>query len=115
MHDLGMSRGKASTISPSPGSGRVFASLRGYQLSWLARDAMAGLMLVAIALPGQLATAPLAGMPAETGLIAFSVGSIAFAAVGGNRFISVGADSTIAPIFARLLAPLAGGGPSRSP
>lgn len=93
--------------------GWLFASLRGYELSWLSRDAMAGLMLVAIALPGQLATARLAGMPAETGLIAFAVGSIGFAAVGGNRFVSVGADSTIAPIFAGLIATMALGDPSR--
>lgn len=96
-----------------PRVGWLFASLRGYQPAWLMRDAMAGLMLVAIALPGQLATARLAGMPAETGLIAFAVGSIAFAAVGGNRFISVGADSTIAPIFAGLIAAMALGDPSR--
>lgn len=94
-------------------NGWLFASLRGYRRSWLPADAMAGLMLVAIALPGQLATARLAGMPAETGLIAFAVGSIAFAAFGGNRFISVGADSTIAPIFAGMIATMALGDPSR--
>ena len=101
-------------VAPLPRLGWLFASLRGYELSWLRRDAMAGLMLVAIALPGQLATARLAGMPAETGLIAFAAGSIAFAAVGGNRFISVGADSTIAPIFAGLIATMAVGEPSRT-
>ncbi len=90
-----------------------FASLRGYQRSWLLSDAMAGLMLVAIALPGQLATARLAGMPAETGLVAFAAGSIAFAAFGGNRFISAGADSTIAPIFAGVIAAMAVSDPSR--
>ena len=90
-----------------------FASLRGYRRSWLLSDAMAGLMLVAIALPGQLATARLAGMPAEAGLIAFAAGSIAFAAFGGNRFISVGADSTIAPIFAGVIAAMAVNDPAR--
>jgi len=91
----------------------LFTSLQGYERSWLTRDAMAGLMLVAIALPGQIATAHLAGMPAETGLVAFVAGSIAFAAVGGNRFISVGADSTIAPIFAGVIATMALGEPAR--
>lgn len=70
-------------------------------------------MLVAIALPGQLATARLAGMPAEAGLIAFAAGSIAFAAFGGNRFISAGADSTIAPIFAGVIAAMAVNDPAR--
>ena len=67
-------------------------------------------MLAAIAIPGQLATARLAGMPPETGLYAFAAGSLAFAAFGANRFISVAADSTIAPIFAGGIASLAATG-----
>jgi MFS superfamily sulfate permease-like transporter len=87
--------------------GRVFDSFRGYRRDWLPGDALAGLMLAALALPSQLATARLAGMPAEVGLIAFAAAALAFAAFGGNRFVSVGADSTIAPIFAGTLAALA--------
>ncbi|MDM0103830.1 SulP family inorganic anion transporter [Variovorax sp. J22R24] len=86
---------------------RILASLRGYRIEWLSRDLVAGLMLAAIAIPGQLATARLAGMPPETGIYAFAAGSIAFAAFGANRFMSVGADSTIAPIFAGGLASIA--------
>jgi len=67
-------------------------------------------MLAAIAIPGQLATARLAGMPPETGLYAFAAGSLAFAAFGANRFMSVAADSTIAPIFAGGVATLAAAG-----
>src|SRR5216684_3747631 len=78
-----------------------------YRIAWLLRDLVAGLMLAAIAMPGQLATARLAGMPPETGLYAFAAGSLAFAAFGANRFISVQADSTIAPIFAGGLASFA--------
>src|SRR5258706_15126419 len=85
----------------------LFASLRSYRIGWLPRDLVAGLMLAAIAIPGQLATARLAGMPPETGLYAFAAGSLAFAAFGANRFMSVAADSTIAPIFAGGLASLA--------
>src|SRR6201994_3722312 len=84
-----------------------FASLRGYRFDRLPNDLLAGVMLAAIAIPGQLATARLAGMPPETGLYAFAAGSIAFAAFGANRFMSVAADSTIAPIFAGGLASLA--------
>src|SRR5271163_468303 len=83
---------------------RFFSSLQGYRLEWLPRDLVAGLMLAAIAIPGQIATARLAGMPPETGLYAFAAGSLAFAAFGANRFMSVQADSTIAPIFAGTLA-----------
>ncbi|MDM0014721.1 SulP family inorganic anion transporter [Variovorax sp. J22P168] len=88
---------------------RLFTSLRGWRPDWLPRDLLAGLMLAAIAIPGQLATARLAGMPPETGLYAFAAASIAFAAFGANRFMSVGADSTIAPIFAGGLASVAVG------
>src|SRR6516162_9308607 len=88
----------------------LFASLRGYRIGWLPRDFIAGLMLAAIAIPGQLATARLAGMPPETGLYAFAAGSLAFAAFGANRFMSVAADSTIAPIFAGALASWAAAG-----
>jgi SulP family sulfate permease len=85
----------------------LLASLRGYRIGWLPRDLVAGLMLAAIAIPGQLATARLAGMPPETGLYAFAAGSLAFAVFGANRFMSVAADSTIAPIFAGGVASLA--------
>ncbi len=85
----------------------LFSSLRGYRMKWLTSDLIAGLMLAAIAIPGQLATARLAGMPPETGLYAFAAGSLAFAAFGANRFMSVQADSTIAPIFAGALASIA--------
>jgi SulP family sulfate permease len=85
----------------------LFASLHGYRVAWLPRDLVAGLMLAAIAIPGQLATARLAGMPPETGLYAFAAGALAFAALGANRFMSVAADSTIAPIFAGALSSIA--------
>src|SRR5882762_3372327 len=85
----------------------LFASLRGYRMGWLPGDLVAGLMLAAIAIPGQLATARLAGMPPMTGLFAFAAGSLAFAAFGANRFMSVGADSTIAPIMVGGLAMVA--------
>ncbi|PPQ35108.1 SulP family inorganic anion transporter [Rhodopila globiformis] len=74
------------------------------------RDAMAGLLLAAIAIPEQLATARLAGMPPEAGLFAFAAGAIGFAVFGTNRYLSAGADSTIAPIFASSLALLAAPG-----
>src|SRR5262245_15990470 len=44
---------KGPTEGPPTTPWRLFASLRGYRLTWLAGDAVAGLMLVAIVLPGQ--------------------------------------------------------------
>jgi sulfate permease, SulP family len=78
--------------SQRPAPGWIFTSLRGYRMGWLPGDLVAGLMLAAIAVPGQLATARLAGMPPQTGLYAFAAGSVAFAAFGANRFMSVAAD-----------------------
>src|SRR5262249_10460715 len=85
-------------------SGWVFASLRGYNPSWLSGDAIAAVTLAAITIPEQLATARLVGMPPMAGLLAFAAGSLLYAAFGANRFTSVGADSTIAPIMAGGLA-----------
>ena len=88
----------------------LFASLQNYRTSWLLNDALAALTLAAIAIPEQLATARLVGMPPMAGLLAFAAGSLAFAALGANRFMSVGADLTIAPIMASALAVTAAAG-----
>jgi MFS superfamily sulfate permease-like transporter len=85
----------------------LFYTLRDFKATWLAGDATAALILAAIAIPEQLATAKLAGMAPMTGLFAFAAGTVAFAAFGANRYLSVGADSTIAPIFASSLAVIA--------
>jgi MFS superfamily sulfate permease-like transporter len=61
---------------------------------------LAGITLLAIAIPEQLATAQLAGVLAFTALIAFITATVVFVAVGSNPILSVGADSTIAPLFA---------------
>ena len=78
----------------------LFASLRGYRRSWATADLLAGVTLLAIAVPEQLATSRLAGMPPVTGLYAFVAGTVVFALLGANPRLSVGADSTIAPLFA---------------
>ena len=90
----------------------LFASLRGFSLAWLPGDALAGLLLAATALPQQLATARLAGLPPATGLIAFIAGTLGFAIFGTNRYLCCAADSTIAPIFAGGLAAIAVTAPS---
>jgi MFS superfamily sulfate permease-like transporter len=71
---------------------------------------IAGLTLAAIGIPEQMATAQLAGLKPAIGLVAFVMATAGFAAVGYRRVISIGADSTIAPIFAGGLALVAGAG-----
>ena len=85
----------------------MLRSLQGYQPSYLTHDLVAGLTLVAIAIPEQLATSRLGGFSPQIGFFAFLAGSLAFALFGSNRFLSSGADSTITPIFAGGLALLA--------
>jgi SulP family sulfate permease len=85
----------------------AFASLHSYQRSWARADLVAGLTLVGIAVPQQLATSRLADMPPVTGFYAFVAGTLLFAAFGASRQMSVGADSTIAPLFAAGVSALA--------
>lgn len=93
--------------------GGLFPTLHGYRVGWLPGDVAAALTLAAIAIPEQLATARLIGLPPVTGLLAFAAGTLAFAVLGRARALSVGADSTIAPVIGGALTALAlaGGGP----
>ena len=65
-----------------------------------AGQVLAGVTLLAIAIPEQLATSQLAGVPAFTAMIAFIAATLVFVLFGSNPIVSVGADSTIAPLFA---------------
>lgn len=88
----------------------LFRSLASYRASDLPGDLIAGLTLVAIAIPEQMATARLGGFSPQIGFFAFIAGSLGFAALGSNRFLSCGADSTITPIFAGGLVLMASSG-----
>jgi SulP family sulfate permease len=94
-------------------SSALLPSLRAYQARWLSADMSAALALLVIAVPEQLATSRLAGMPPITGYYAFIAGSALFALLGSNPWMSVGADSTIAPIFAAGVAHFAPLGSAR--
>jgi len=96
----------------SRGRGRlpVFQAFAGWRFRDLGPDAVAGLTLAAIAVPEQMATARLGGFAPQVGFLAFVAGALGFAVFGANRFLSVGADSTITPIFAGGLALAAAAG-----
>jgi MFS superfamily sulfate permease-like transporter len=85
----------------------LFRSLASFSIPG---DLIAGLTLAAIAIPEQMATARLGGFAPQIGFFAFMAGSLGFALLGGNRFLSCGADSTITPIFAGGLAAMAAAG-----
>ena len=88
----------------------MFSSLHGYRRAWITADLLAAVTLLVIAVPEQLATSRLAGMPPITGFYAFAAGSFLFALLGSSPQMSVGADSTIAPLFAVGIARLAPAG-----
>ena len=99
-------------VTPTPIASRVVA--RGISQTFLGltrenfpSQLLAGITLLAIAIPEQLATAQLASVPAFTAMIAFIAATLVFSFVGSNPIMSVGADSTIAPLFAVALLRLA--------
>ena len=88
-------------------SASLFSSLRDLPRSRVPSEVLAGVTLLAIAVPEQLATAQLADVPAFVAILAFIAATIVFAMLGSNPILSVGADSTIAPLFAVALVRLA--------
>ena len=94
----------------APRSWPLFQSFAGWRSADLAPDVVAGLTLAAIAIPEQMATARLGGFAPQIGFLAIIAGALAFAAFGASRVMSVGADSTITPIFAGGLAAIAAAG-----
>ena len=101
---------KGTPIAATPKPWPLFRSFAGWGWRGFGPDTVAGLTLAAIAIPEQMATARLAGFPPQLGLIALFAGAVGFAIVGASRLMSVGADSTIAAIFAGALALLAAAG-----
>lgn len=91
----------------------LLSSLHGYRRALLSGDLIAAVTLLVIAVPEQLATSRLAGMPPITGFYAFIAGTAMFALLGSNPQMSVGADSTVAPLFAVGIGHLASGGSPR--
>ncbi|HLH49557.1 MAG TPA: SulP family inorganic anion transporter [Roseiarcus sp.] len=98
-----MTRRLAAFGKPWP----LFGGLAGWRPGDLGADCATGVTLAAIAIPEQMATARLGNFAPEIGLVAIVAGAIGFALFGASRALSVGADSTITPIFAGSLAVVA--------
>jgi high affinity sulfate transporter 1 len=86
----------------------------GYRRQWLAGDLWAGLALTALLVPQGMAYAQLAGLPPVTGLYTTVLGLIAYAAFGPSRIMVLGPDSSLGPLIAAIVLPLAGGDPGRA-
>ena len=90
------------------------AVARHYQRSWLRTDLVAGIVLTALLIPAGMGYAEAAGLPPETGLYATIVPLLAYALFGPSRILVLGPDSSLAPIIAASVLPLAAGDPQRA-
>ncbi len=84
-------------------------AVRTYDRAWLARDLVAGIVLCALLVPQGMAYAELAGLPAITGLYTTIVCLFAYAAVGPSPYLVLGPDSSLGPMIAAAILPLAAG------
>ncbi|CAM2895263.1 SulP family inorganic anion transporter [Prescottella defluvii] len=83
------------------------ATAREYQRSWLRTDVTAGLVLTALLIPAGMGYAEAAGLPAYAGLYATIVPLLVYAVVGPSKILVLGPDSSLAPLIAAAVLPLA--------
>lgn len=88
-------------------------TLRNYDRSWLRGDLVAGAVLTALLIPAGMGYAEVAGLPPVTGLYATIVPLLVYAIVGPSRILVLGPDSSLAPIIAAAIIPLAAVDPER--
>jgi high affinity sulfate transporter 1 len=92
------------------------AARKGYRRGWLAKAVVAALVLSALLVPQGMAYAELAGLPPITGLYTSILCLLGYAAFGPSRILVLGPDSSLGPMIAATIAPLAlaGGDPARA-
>ena len=84
-------------------------TLRTYHRSWLPRDLVAGIVLTALLVPAGMGYAEASGLPAIYGLYATIVPLVMYAIIGPSRILVLGPDSSLAPLIAAAILPLAAG------
>src|SRR4051794_5255785 len=91
-------------------------TLSTYQTRWLRNDVVAGLVLTALLVPQGMAYAELAGLPAITGLYTTIMCLVAYALFGPSKILVLGPDSSLGPMIAATIIPIAGanGDPDRA-
>jgi high affinity sulfate transporter 1 len=92
------------------------AMLRSYQVRWLPKDAVAGLILTTLLVPQGMAYAELAGLPPITGLYTSILCLLGYALFGPSKILVLGPDSSLGPMIAATILPLIGahGDPARA-
>src|SRR6201994_2223001 len=87
-----------------------------YRREWLAKDVVAGIVLSTLLVPQGMAYAELAGLPPITGLYTSILCLLGYAVFGPSRILVLGPDSSLGPMIAATILPLAGanGDPKRA-
>ena len=87
-----------------------------YQRKWLAKDVVAGIVLSTLLVPQGMAYAELAGLPPITGLYTSILCLLGYAVFGPSKILVLGPDSSLGPMIAATILPLAGanGDPKRA-
>jgi high affinity sulfate transporter 1 len=86
-----------------------------YRREWLAKDLVAGVVLTTLLVPQGMAYAELAGLPPITGLYTSILCLLGYALMGPSRILVLGPDSSLGPMIAATIVPLASGGdPARA-
>src|SRR6187401_1077832 len=88
--------------------------VRGYEASFLRHDIVAGIVLTAILVPAGMGYAEASGLPPIVGLYASIVPLLAYAVLGPSRILVLGPDSSLVPIIAAAIVPLAAGSGARA-
>ena len=91
-------------------------AVRSYRREWLAKDVVAGIVLSTLLVPQGMAYAELAGLPPITGLYTSILCLLGYAVFGPSRILVLGPDSSLGPMIAATILPLAGadGDPERA-
>lgn len=87
---------------------------RHYELAWLPRDILAGLVLTTMLVPVGIAYAVASGVPGIYGLYATIIPLVAYALFGPSRILVLGPDSSLAALILAVVLPLSAGDPARA-
>ena len=82
--------------------------------SGIGHDLVAAAVVTTLLIPAGMGYAQAAGLPPVTGLYATVVPLLVYAVLGPTRTLMLGPDSSLAPIIAAAILPLAGGDPDRA-
>src|SRR5215510_201153 len=89
-------------------------TLRRYEVSWLRRDIIAGLVLTTMLVPVGIAYAEASGVPGIYGLYATIVPLLVYALFGPSRILVLGPDSALASVILSVVLPLSAGDAQRA-